>query len=46
MKRNTMEKVRDSLKFLNPQVDVPEPMRTQALAPMLRMLELSRPKAA
>jgi len=46
MKRNTLEKVRDSLKNLNPQVDVPEPLRTQALAPMLRMLELSRPKAA
>jgi quinolinate synthase len=46
MKRNTMEKVRDSLKSLTPQVDVPEPLRTQALAPMLRMLELSRPKAA
>jgi quinolinate synthase len=46
MKRNTMEKLRDSLLYLNPQVDVPEPLRTMALAPMLRMLELSRPKAA
>jgi quinolinate synthase len=46
MRRNTMEKVRDSLLHLQPQVDVPEPLRTQALAPMLRMLELSRAKAA
>jgi quinolinate synthase len=46
MKRNTLEKVRDSLLNLNPQVDVPEPLRTQALAPMLRMLELSRAAAA
>ena len=46
MKRNTLEKVRDCLLHLNPQVDVPEPLRTQALAPMLRMLELSASKAA
>jgi quinolinate synthase len=46
MKRNTLEKVRDCLADLSPQVDVPEPLRSQALAPMLRMLELSRPKAA
>ena len=46
MKRNTLEKVRDALRDLRPQVDVPEPLRTQALAPILRMLELSRPKAA
>lgn len=46
MKRNTLEKVRDALLHLDPQVDVPEPLRTQALAPMLRMLDLSRAKAA
>lgn len=46
MKRNTMEKLRDALRDLTPQVDVPEPLRTRALAPMLRMLELSNPKAA
>ena len=46
MKRNTLEKVRDSLLRLSPQVDVPEPLRAQALVPMLRMLELSRAQAA
>jgi quinolinate synthase len=46
MKRNTLEKVRDSLLHLNPRVDVPEPLRTLALAPMLRMLDLSRAQAA
>jgi len=46
MKRNTLEKVRDALRDLQPQIDVPEPLRTAALAPILRMLELSRPQAA
>lgn len=47
MKRNTLEKLRDALRDLTPQVDVPEPLRTAALKPMLRMLELSAtPKAA
>lgn len=46
MKRNTLEKVRDCLQNLSPQIDVPEALRAAALAPMLRMLELSRPKAA
>src|SRR5690606_26704942 len=42
MKRNTLEKVRDSLLHLAPQVDVPEPLRSRARAPVLRMLELSK----
>jgi quinolinate synthase len=46
MKRNTLEKVRDSLLHLSPQVDVPEPLRSQALLPVLRMFELSTPRAA
>lgn len=42
MKRNTLEKLRDSLLHLAPQVEVPEPLRSQARAPVLRMLELSQ----
>lgn len=42
MKRNTLEKLRDSLLHLAPQVDVPEPLRTRASEPVLRMLELSQ----
>lgn len=41
MRRNTLEKVRDSLRDLSPVVDVPEPLRSRALIPMQRMLELS-----
>lgn len=46
MKRNTLEKVRDSLRDLTPQIELPEELRQRALAPMLRMLELSKPQAA
>ncbi|HTQ32183.1 MAG TPA: quinolinate synthase NadA [Opitutaceae bacterium] len=42
MKMNTIEKVRDALKNLSPQIDVPEPVRTRALAPIQRMLDWSR----
>jgi quinolinate synthase len=41
MKLNTLEKVYISLKYEMPEVDVPEPLRTQALAPIQRMLEIS-----
>jgi len=41
MRRNTLEKVRDVLRDLSPQVDVPEPVRSQALVPIRRMLEMS-----
>ena len=41
MKLNTLEKLYLALRDLQPQVDVPEPIRTRALAPIERMLELS-----
>lgn len=41
MRRNTLEKVRNSLRDLSPVIDVPEPLRSRALLPMQRMLELS-----
>jgi quinolinate synthase len=46
MKRNTLEKLRDALRDLSPQVDVPEPMRAQALVPIERMLAISAARAA
>lgn len=42
MKRNTLEKLRDSLLHLQPEVEVPEPLRSRAREPVMRMLELSR----
>ena len=42
MKLNTIEKVRDALKTLSPQIDVPEPNRTAALVPIQRMLDWSK----
>ena len=42
MKMNTIEKVRDALKHLAPAIDVPEDIRTAALAPIQRMLDWSR----
>ncbi|MFA6959751.1 MAG: quinolinate synthase NadA [Opitutaceae bacterium] len=42
MKMNTIEKVRDALKNLSPEIDVPEPTRTAALAPIQRMLDWSK----
>ncbi len=41
MKLNTLEKLYLALRDLSPQVDVPEPIRTRALRPIERMLELS-----
>ena len=41
MRRNTLEKLYLSLRDLQPQVDVPEPVRVRALAPIQRMLEMS-----
>ena len=41
MRRNTLEKLYLCLRDLAPQVDVPEPVRVRALAPIQRMLELS-----
>ncbi len=45
MRRNTLEKLRDSLRDLSPRIDLPEAVRTAALVPMQRMLDLSRPTA-
>jgi len=41
MKKNTLEKLYLSLRDLQPQVDVPEPVRVRALKPIQRMLEMS-----
>ena len=41
MRRNTLEKLYLCLRDLTPQVDVPEPVRVRALAPIQRMLEMS-----
>jgi quinolinate synthase len=41
MKLNTLEKLYIALKHEVPEVDVPEPLRSQALAPIQRMLEIS-----
>lgn len=42
MKLNTLEKLRNCLRDLTPQVRLPEPLRLRAEKPLLRMLELSR----
>jgi quinolinate synthase len=42
MRRNTLEKLYRCLRDLQPQIDVPEATRVRALAPIQRMLELSR----
>jgi len=41
MKKNTLEKLYLALRDLQPQVDVPEPVRVRALRPIQRMLEMS-----
>ena len=41
MKKNTLEKLYLCLRDLQPQVDVPEPVRVKALRPIQRMLEMS-----
>ncbi|HEY0255488.1 MAG TPA: quinolinate synthase, partial [Kofleriaceae bacterium] len=41
MKKNTLEMLYQSLRDLQPQVDVPEPVRVRALAPIQRMLDMS-----
>lgn len=42
MKMNTIEKVRDALKNMSPQIDIPEDIRVRALEPIQRMLDWSR----
>jgi quinolinate synthase len=41
MRRNTLEKLYLCLRDLQPQIDVPEPVRVRALQPIQRMLEMS-----
>ena len=42
MKMNTLEKLRDCLRDLSPQIIIPEDLRARAEVPIRRMLELSR----
>ena len=42
MKMNTLEKLRDCLRDLEPQIIIPEEIRARAEVPIRRMLELSR----
>jgi quinolinate synthase len=42
MKMNTMEKLRDCLRDLSPEIIIPEDLRARAELPIRRMLELSR----
>jgi quinolinate synthase len=42
MKMNTIEKVRDALKTLSPELTLPEDIRAAALAPIQRMLDWSK----
>ena len=42
MKMNTLEKLRDCLRDLSPQIIIPEDLRARAETPIRRMLELSR----
>ncbi|TMA34542.1 MAG: quinolinate synthase NadA [Deltaproteobacteria bacterium] len=41
MRKNTLEKLYLCLRYLEPQIDVPEPIRARARAPIERMLALS-----
>lgn len=41
MKRNTLEKLRDALDSLQPEITLPEPLRARAELPIRRMLEQS-----
>jgi quinolinate synthase len=42
MKMNTIEKLRDCLKTMSPQIEMPEEIRREAYAPIKRMLEWSK----
>ena len=42
MKLNTLEKLRDCLDYLDPEIMIPEPIRVKAERSVRRMLELSR----
>jgi len=40
MKRNTLEKLRDALDALQPEIEIPEAIRKRAEQPILRMLDI------
>ena len=40
MRRNTLEKIRDALRTLEPRIEMAENLRTAALAPLERMMQL------
>src|SRR5437016_6851350 len=42
MKMNTLEKAHDALMNMEPEIILPEPVRTRAEVPILRMIELSK----
>jgi len=42
MKKNTLEKLRDALEHLSPEIEMPESLRKRAELPIRRMLDLSR----
>ena len=42
MKMNTIEKLRDCLRDMSPQIEMPEGIRLLAYAPIKRMLEWSK----
>ena len=42
MKMNTIEKLRDCLRDMSPQIGMPEDIRLEAYAPIKRMLEWSK----
>ena len=42
MRLNTLEKLRDCLDYLEPEITIPEPVRLKAERSVRRMLELSR----
>jgi len=45
MKKNTLEKIRDALRDLRPQVSVEEGLRKKALLPLQRMMDISAGKS-
>ncbi len=40
MRRNTLEKIRDALRDLQPRIEMPEDLRLASLAPLQRMMDL------
>ena len=42
MKMNTVEKMRDALKYLSPEIELKESIRQKAFVPIKRMLDWSR----